>query len=1680
MLSASQYTALRALVNCPGPTGSGGRDGDPGVTGPTGPAANNGIDGKTGPTGPSGVGSDVTDSYTVRGISVPPWFQYAIDGKNWKDAENSITFSSPTDIIWNGTIWVAGRLSSTTSQFAYSGDGKKWNISSTPPPFGTKAGAGPRSIVWNGAIWVAVGDPGASPVSSDVSVAYSYDGINWTGIPNSYSTVLSNAYGVAWNGSVFLATGNPTTGTNIIATSQNGTTWNKVSVSVANTLTQGRCVAWNGKQWLIGGQSATADHTKMIYSTYLDGSTDWRTVSWADPFANECRSIAWNGSMWVAVGGTPVSPRNTTLATSTNGITWTSVLTNTAVAAASPSPAYPAFTNGQDVTWNNLYWIATGIGGDELVYSEDGSVWLAISTDKAGTTIASRIFTNNIYPVPYINIRHLGALGDGLTSDKKVIDSAIVIAKTYQNGASIIFPAGRYIYPGADNLVIPSKVNFILEYGASVVGDNLNIIFESSSDGNSVFETRNGEQSGISRYDGRSITGSLIHGASPTEFGSSDGVDSTMHDIRYDNAYVSSTSILFNISGFNSATDTFIANTSRTFRKNQLITFNSTFSNNVTVGTLYYIFATVTGISFQITGSPNGGVFALSGSTESGTARLYEGDGTLRGLNVRDVLNNPLNLSGGNRTVINGRFQQEESTSSGAAGSRYVGVGGYSTTISGDSGTGLDKATTRGSYIGGNFYASATGPNSINIATVTGVESSVEVGENAASRHIVGVASVGSVNATAGGTASANAAYTVGGAIGPNGQSHSGWTTGVLFTNLHGQTPMRASGKLIGSYWDNGSETQTITDGIDLSGFNMTGNVLRSRNVTIKDSDSSISILSASGTSGTTKLDGSSLTLGSDASTGNTLIKTASNGTTLQLQGSTTSTGGVQILDLQGTSRLQVGAGTGNVVVNALFGTTGTTTLSGTQIEIQGVASNTGTTTLTNNALVLGSTSNISTIRSTSGTSLDIRAHTGGSVRIKNAAGNSDRIVSTDTDVTVTSADGGKATLKGGDASEAVTLDTSAAAGTIVLKNNGTTVATVSSSGLQTTELTASGMVNLRTGSANNINNINTPTLTVTGAASVGGALNVTGALTVSGGFTLPYVVQDLSRFGTVQLVAAAGDYGMSVPANTAFINSGAYILAVQPGTTVSTGTSGGNSITLSKPIIGYNVPGLTTLSNVPLNIAGSDVTGALLTAGSAFVTFSSAKTITASATVTHRNYGISFPASGTIGVTGTGPVYYTATMTNNAVGINVSSTSVITGVTVHNRLSKINPEMRGSYTNCRLTVGSNSISILNATLLAATGFPAIGFPTVGHILNMPYITGGGTTVPITACHTPAFRTTGDNMSCVLINKFNLCIKTRSSSITLPADLTLSAKTFTFRIPPSTKVDSATANNVTQFRISNNISGTNTPIGSSIFNVTLRIGGVDVAGCALDVGSQIVHTMSPINITQNAVVSSMSYSVTIPAGTVVTRTPNDVPLFIMNKVPVSTDNSAPDAVITGIVLDGIFSNSSSIIVGSRTLICNFVDNEGDRFDNTTNPLEAGQNFSIGQNPIGSLTLSTSSSGSATLSTNLVAQSGSANVSMITGIENNNTYYPNIRLQNGTTQVITPSDITLNTTVALRGPNLLVPYASLNNTSAVVLGFVAGTVPSTPTIATVVASGANGYFAIANGTVGSYYSYQIVN
>ena len=135
--------------------------------------------------------------------------------RSWN--KHNFFYTQGNDVAYNGRQFVA--VGSGTNSIAYSTDGLTWTgIGAT---IFTSAGNG---ISWNNERWVAVGFGGPP-------IAYSSNGISWTTVSTSTSIFSSSGSDVCWDGRRWIAVGEGTA--NDIATSYDGITWYGVATSTS-------------------------------------------------------------------------------------------------------------------------------------------------------------------------------------------------------------------------------------------------------------------------------------------------------------------------------------------------------------------------------------------------------------------------------------------------------------------------------------------------------------------------------------------------------------------------------------------------------------------------------------------------------------------------------------------------------------------------------------------------------------------------------------------------------------------------------------------------------------------------------------------------------------------------------------------------------------------------------------------------------------------------------------------------------------------------------------------------------------------------------------------------------------------------------------------------------------------------------------------------------------------------------------------------------------------------------------------------------------------------------------------------------------------------------------------------------------------------------------------------------
>ncbi len=282
---------------------------------------------------------------------------YSNNGLNWTGLGSTIFNVSGNGVAYNGIRWVT--VGEGINTIAYSDDGLNWTgLGSGPDTFIDRG----NKVVWGNNMFVSVG------ASQAVSIKYSYDGIKWFDSTTGIFSIFGG-YDIAWNGTLWFAVGSgvDTGSFNSIAYSYNGINWTGFEVF---GFKQGRAIAWNGTMWIALGKTEppedppTPGYFTCIYSykTVPTSTSDWNTLPNNQfIFTVDSFGIAWNGIMWIAVGeGT------NTMGYSYDGINWTGFGTSI------------FSTRGTSIQWTGTMWIASGEGTNSIVYSYDGLHWTNI------------------------------------------------------------------------------------------------------------------------------------------------------------------------------------------------------------------------------------------------------------------------------------------------------------------------------------------------------------------------------------------------------------------------------------------------------------------------------------------------------------------------------------------------------------------------------------------------------------------------------------------------------------------------------------------------------------------------------------------------------------------------------------------------------------------------------------------------------------------------------------------------------------------------------------------------------------------------------------------------------------------------------------------------------------------------------------------------------------------------------------------------------------------------------------------------------------------------------------------------------------------------------------------------------------------------------------------------------
>jgi hypothetical protein len=346
-----------------------------GARGPQGPI------GPTGPTGPSGSSSGSSSNSSEFQINIPNQLTKIKKTINFSDkgtiTESDIICSLDNQLLKEYQTYTFGPSitnrwvsvgQGTNDTIAYSNDGINWT--GLGKTIFTNSGNG---VVWNGSMWVAVGEGNLG------GIAYSDDGINWLPATLPDNGGFSKGNGITCHEFGWIAVGK-SNGTNkcFIQFSEDGINW----ISSDKEFTdQANGVACNGKIFVVVGTSGASVDCIVCSEISAPNKINF-TTSIINPDSNgdpvlvtSMKSVAWNGKMWVAVGSC--------ILTSFDGINWNKRFPLVG------GPNYSSTFQLNTVAWNGNVWVVGGkleIAGtpvtplSSFAYSYDGFNWMQHST----------------------------------------------------------------------------------------------------------------------------------------------------------------------------------------------------------------------------------------------------------------------------------------------------------------------------------------------------------------------------------------------------------------------------------------------------------------------------------------------------------------------------------------------------------------------------------------------------------------------------------------------------------------------------------------------------------------------------------------------------------------------------------------------------------------------------------------------------------------------------------------------------------------------------------------------------------------------------------------------------------------------------------------------------------------------------------------------------------------------------------------------------------------------------------------------------------------------------------------------------------------------------------------------------------------------------------------------------
>ena len=310
-----------------------------------------------------------------------------------------------------------------TNNLAYSNDGITWtgnNTSYLSTIFAVQS---------NGYSYIAGGTSG----STSQTIIYSTDGISWTPANNS---LIQNTFDLFWDGIKYFAAGNmASAGDPAVMYSTDGLNWNFSNIQnvvTADKIVNVRTIYYCDNTWLIG---TTKPPQGSINSLLIQRSTDGGYNFSADTNidliftglgGNSITSIVSDGNIWLAGGAFFPSPYQ--LVYSYDTLTWSGLSIN------------PSFFSGSPICWDIEYngnvFVAAfrNDNNTKILYSSDGLSWNQSNTGTLFTGVNDAISLNwngNILSVGGEGGNTIGYSTDGINWSASTNGGSIISTRVW-------------------------------------------------------------------------------------------------------------------------------------------------------------------------------------------------------------------------------------------------------------------------------------------------------------------------------------------------------------------------------------------------------------------------------------------------------------------------------------------------------------------------------------------------------------------------------------------------------------------------------------------------------------------------------------------------------------------------------------------------------------------------------------------------------------------------------------------------------------------------------------------------------------------------------------------------------------------------------------------------------------------------------------------------------------------------------------------------------------------------------------------------------------------------------------------------------------------------------------------------------------------------------------------------